>query len=114
MKLLDNLKQFTGTEQYHRITLGKLVVTDGIKYLVDKAQCHWLMDIVESYQHKLKEVPFQIWCLKVNEDDSAVVTCKEDSDQPNLVKQEIGYTDFPLDEIEFYCIDGVILLKTEY
>ena len=114
MDLKTTLGSFIGTTKYYRSGFGTLHLTEGIHYLRETANCYWLIDIVESYQPMLTDVPFQIWTLKVNEDESALVTCKEDSDQPCLVKQEIEYTDFPLDEIEFYCIDGVVLLKSEY
>jgi len=39
---------------------------------------------------------------------------KEDTDSPILAKQEIEYTDFPLDEIKMYCENRVIFLPSEY
>ena len=42
-QLLDNLSQFTGTTQYYRV-LPTFVVTDGVKYLMDEAECYWLAD----------------------------------------------------------------------
>ena len=81
--------------------------------MAKEAECFWLMDIVVSYQPKLKNVPFQIWGIK-KEGDAALVTCKEDSDKEPIVTQKIPYTDFPLEEYEFYCIEGIVLLKGEY
>ena len=109
----SELAHFTGTEQYFRHWL-KFNFTDGVKYLADEANCYWLLDAIGSYQYKLKKVPFQVWILKVNPDNSAVLEMKEDTDQPILVKQEIPYTDFPLTEIKLYYIDGVLLLPSEY
>ena len=108
-----NLDQFTGTSQYYKHFTG-LFYTDGILYLLDKARCHWFVDIIASYQYKLKDVHFQIWKLEVREDSSALVTMKEDTGKPAIVSQAISHTDFPLDEIEVYCIDNVVLLKSEY
>jgi len=110
-----NLDQFTGTESYYKHFTG-LLYTDGIKYLADKAECYWFIDIIASYQkeEKVKRCPFQIWQLKVYKDHTAMVNMREDTHEPNVVFQELDYTDFPLDEIEVYCIDGVILLKSEY
>ena len=109
----EDLSQFTGTEHWYK-HMCRTTYTDGIKYLADEANAYWLLDIVASYQPKHKDKPFQIWKLTVNKDKTAVVTMKEDSNKPVLVEQKIEYTDFPLDEIEFYCIDGVMLLKSEY
>ena len=38
----------------------------------------------------------------------------EDDGEPVRVSQELRFTDFPLKEFEFWCIDGVMLLKSEY
>lgn len=111
--LVRELRSFSGTEQYFRNFTG-LKYTDGIKYLADKTGSHWLIDLVGSYQHKLSEVPFQLWTLKVNKDKTGVITCQEDSNLPVIVEQKLEYTDFPLEEFECYCIDGVLLLKSEY
>ena len=122
--LLSDLSQFSGTEQWHKHMADKsfcLLLTDGMKYLADNGKCYWLMDVVASYQKDLlkKGHRFQLWRIEV-EDQKAVVTCKQDSNEPNLVRQEIEYTDFPLSQYEFYVIhDGgsnppVALLKGEY
>ena len=107
------LSQFIGTLNYYRHFTG-IKFTDGIKFLADKCGCYWLLDVVCSYQHKLKNVKFQIWSIKVNDDKSALVSMSEDTGQRIAVKQELEFTDFPLKEYEFYLIEGVILLKSEY
>ena len=42
------LAQFTGTTQYYRI-LPTFVVTDGVKYLMDHAECYWLAMLPSEY-----------------------------------------------------------------
>ena len=106
----NELRQFTGTEQYYRHYLGGLY-TDGVQYMAGKAGAFWLLDVIFSYRRK---EPFQIWTLKVKADKSALVTMREDTGQPVKVRQEIPYTDFPLAEIKLYLIDGVLLLPSEY
>lgn len=113
MVLEDELAQFTGTSQYYRNFTG-LLYTDGIKYLADRANCYWLIDLVGSYQPRLGNVPFQLWQLKVHDDKSALVTMVEDTGQPVKVRQAIPYTDFPLKDFSFYCVDKVMMLKSEY
>ena len=104
-----DLEQFTGTEQYYKHWLG-INYTDGVKYLADRAGAYWLIDLIVSYRRK---EPFQIWRLE-KKDKGWLATMQEDSDQPVLVRQEIEYSDFPLDKIELWLIDGVLLLKSEY
>lgn len=108
----EALNQFTGTEKYYKYFNLKL--TDGSYFLAQEGQCFWLLDVILSYQLKLSHIHFQIWQLEKNEDDSAVITMKEDSDKPVLVKQRIPWTDFPLEEVELWLIDGVLILPSEY
>ena len=110
--LIEKLEQFTGTEHYYRHWLG-FKYTDGIKYLADEAKCHWLLDAIGSYQPKHKNIPFQLWILKVDK-KKGILTMQEDSGKKFLVTQKIKYTDFPLDKIELYLIEGVLLLTSEY
>ena len=109
----SELNQFSGTENWYRHWLG-ILYTDGVKYLAEKANAYWLIDAVASYQNGLKDVPFQSWTLTVKEDHSAVLQMQEDSDVPAKIEQFIEYSDFPLDHIRLYFIDGVLLLPSEY
>jgi len=124
MKLTQSdLNQFIGTAHYYGHPLfPTLVFTDGIKFLAEKAGAFWLIDIVGSYQPKLKREPFQLWRLE-KADEGAVVTCRQDTNEPDLVRQEIPYTDFPFDDLgdsfEWYVCQNdettfVMLLKSEY
>ncbi len=111
------LQNFTGTQNYYR-NFTSLLYTDGIQHLAERAGAYWLIDLVGSYQPRLRDAPFQLWELKVNTDRSALVTMVEDDGMPNRVSQDIPYTDFPLNDFSFYCCyDGqipVMLLKSEY
>lgn len=120
-----DLDQFIGTSCYYRYLFG-LKLTDGVKYLADNAGggAYWLLDIIASYQtsKKVRGEGFQLWELKLVEkskdphinNQPAVVTMKSDSDRPNIVRQTIMHTDFPLESVKLYLIDGVILLPSEY
>ena len=109
-----DLDQFIGTEHYYKY-LG-IMLTDGVKYLAEVGKAFWLLNIIASYQTgEIKNVPFQVWTLKVDiEKQTGVVTMKEDTDEPNLVTQSLDYTDFPLDEISLWLIDGILILPSEY
>ena len=107
------LAHFIGTQRYYQNFTG-LLYTDGIQYLAEQAGSYWLIDLVGSHQPKLLDARFQLWNLEVKEDKSALITMLEDDGEPVKVRQEIPFTDFPLNEFSFYCIDGVMLLKSEY
>ena len=110
-----DLGQFIGTEHYYKY--WGITFTDGVKYLVEVGGAFWLLDIIVSYQiyRKIKKIPFQVWTLKVDvEKKTGVVTMKEDTGRPCLVTQKMEFTDFPLDEITMWLIDGVLILPSEY
>jgi hypothetical protein len=126
-----------GTQRYHRLTVGGLVCTDGVRYLAEQAGAYWLLNVIQSYQGQqaVRKAPFQVWRLTVDlEAKTGVVLAYEDSDSANgvplvratgsggwprfvpgyLVRQELEYTDFPLPEVKVWVIDGVIMLPCEY
>ena len=110
----EELAQFIGGGDYYRHPLG-IIFTSGVKYLADNTEAYWLIDAIASWQikEKIKNIPFQIWELKVK-DNKAVLTMKEDTDEPVIVKQVIPFTDFPFEEQKLYLIDRVLLLPSEY
>ena len=110
-----DLEQFTGTENYYKHSFSGIMATDGVQYLAYNAKAFWLIDAIASYQtKKIAAVPFQIWELTINEDKTAVLTMKEDSDCPILVKQHIPYTDYPMPKIKLWLVDRVLMLPSEY
>jgi hypothetical protein len=119
------LAHFTGTESYTNLRYPWLkkhfLLTDGTKYLAEKASAFWLMDAIASHQTngQLAAEEFQFWTLDVNEKNEAVLTCT-DGNEKQLVRQEIPFTDFPLHSITLYAVqDGtlgglVVMLTSEY
>ena len=113
--LISVLSQFIGTEKYYRITRIHLL-TDGTKYLAEKAHCFWLMDAIASHLTRKIGDYFCVASLSVN-GTSAVLTL-DDGNGNVYATQRIEYTDFPLNEVKLYCcFDGehwVIMLTSEY
>jgi hypothetical protein len=111
-----SLAQFTGTEKYYRIR-SRHLLTEGTKYLAEKAECFWMMDAVASH---LGEIGTADWFVHVR----VTVNCNratmiyEDGNGHEHARQEIPYTDFPMNTISLYaCWDGehwVIMLPSEY
>jgi hypothetical protein len=124
-ELETGLNQFYGTDAYHSIT-GDVVITDGVKWLCDNAKCYWLVSAIASHQHTAmknkKLADAQFWALNVDQvTNTAVLSCTDGDNDKQLIRQEIPYTDFPLDTISLYCMRGgdngklkVILLPSEY
>ena len=108
----SELKHFTGTERYYENFMGTRY-TDGVKHLADRCNAHWLIDLIASYQLEIGFMKFQIWNVEVYEDNTARVTCQAATNGDEVVEQEIEFTDFPFD-YELWCIDDVIILRSEY
>ena len=111
-----NLRQFTGTERYHRYHSGT-VLTDGALYLAEQARCFWLMDVFASHLTEIStDHGLAVLKLKRVGDGASVVI--DDGDENILAEQMIDFTDFPLEEITlFACWSGgywVIMLTSEY
>jgi hypothetical protein len=110
-----HLAQCTGTEQWYQHFSGPLY-TDGVKQLAELCKAHWLIDAIMSHQQSkaARDNHWQLWTLSVVNSE-AVLTMQQDGGLPALIRQEIPYTDFPLDgETRLYFIDGVLLLPSEY
>ena len=114
-ELKSNLCQFTGTENYYRITQRHLL-TDGTKYLADQAKCYWLMDAIASHLTRSHKDDFAVVTLTVK--NSKALLTLDDGNGQVFARQKISYTDFPLDDIKLYAaFDGmhwVIMLTSEY
>ena len=114
-QLKRDLAGFHGTNEWyqHRCFAPlPVLLTDGVKYLCDHGgqnatTAYWLMDAIASYQGetKVKRQEYQKWKLVVRADEngrqSAVLTCGWDDEKP-IVRQDIEWTNFLLDEITVY------------
>ena len=112
--LKEDLTQFTGTENWYKYL--NIVITDGIQFLAESAQCYWLIDVVASVQYlpKLRNAEFQVWKLEKNESNSKAIVKCDDGNGVKLYSQKIEYTDFSLPEIKLYFCNKVLMLTSEY
>lgn len=110
------LRSFTGTIEYHRHWSG-MRYTDGVKFIVEEAKAHWLLDLIASWQlEALRDAwlrEFQMWELFVLANRTATAVCSRDSEDVAF-RQQIEWTDFPLDYLKVYVEDGVVLLPSEH
>ena len=110
------MAQLTGTGSYYRISRSH-VLTDGTKYLAENGACFWMMDTIAS---NLCEIGTEDWfvVVQVKVTEGRAVMVYEDGNDHEHAKQEIPYTDFPLDSITLYACwnqeNWVIMLPSEY
>ena len=117
----NRLSQVTGTEKYWRAfpENDSFLFTDGVKDMAEICDAFWLITAVFSWQCEeiVRKEPFQVWILYFKDKtkgDDAFLIC-EDGNNKELARQEIEYTDFPLDEgIKLYLDGGILMLPSEY
>lgn len=123
----ENFREFNGSEQLFKNPSTNLNYTEGVREISKSTESYWFLDIIASYQAKLKDESFQVWKLVreytfsvVNDEkfvserkDSFNVICEDGNDRI-LLKQHIHFSDFEFDEYIVWFVDGVALLPSEY
>lgn len=116
-ELICNLRQFTGTEKYTRLTKS-VVLTDGVVYLAENAMCFWLLDLYASHLVSINHNEEEFTCLNLRKVGSSATVVIDDGNGRVLAEQFVEYTDFPLSEMKLYgCWAGefwVLMLPSEY
>ena len=108
------LLNFTGTGNWYRHGLVRRVLfTDGVRFIADRAGAYWLVDEIATAQMLplVAAEEFQLWHLSVS-GTSAVLTCG-DGNGEIIYRKGICFTDFPLPEIKLYFTNNVICLPSE-
>lgn len=114
-ELRKELAFFTGSEKFYKV-YPNLIITDGVKFLAERTEAFWLINLVFSYQTiaKVKKEPFQVYELKVDLNNKSSKMVCTDGNENVLYTQNIPFTTFPLESIKLYYTDGTLLLPSEY
>lgn len=113
-----DLQQFTGDDvRYRHPLIRKVIYTPGVQHLAEAGEAYWLVDAIAfwmtsndylhatAYDARLCDMVF--WTLEVNDDQSAILVGKADSDAKPAFTQAIPYTDFPLTIVNIWAaFDG--------
>lgn len=114
-QIKSDLNYFTGSETFYQY-YPNVIVTEGVQYLIENANCEWLVNLVHSYQiiEEVRKEVFQVFDLKCDlENFTGKVICT-DGNENCLMEQNIPFTDFPLDKIRLYYTNKTLLLPSEY
>ncbi|WP_097045602.1 DUF6876 family protein [Flagellimonas pacifica] len=121
MTINQNLQHFHGSEVLYHIPLIRTHYTEGIHYLAQAADCFWLVTdtsvIARSLMGKSRFITVDFRMHDETERErtgyAASITY---GDGNGLVFETQGYhlTDFPLEKIRLYFINGTLLLPSEY
>lgn len=103
----------------HFLGGGRLVTTEGVHIMAEKAKAHWLVDAIFSHQNNIMRKSamcrdFQIWTLDKSKGQGKdgrryVLRGWADMGTPGIkpiVTQCISFSDFPLDHIKIYVERG--------
>ena len=71
------------------------------------------LNVILSYQSKMRQEDFQVWKLERNENASAKVICSNGNGK-QLISQKIPFTDFKPNEGTVWIENNVILLPSEH
>ena len=116
-QITQTLRQFTGTTKYARYH-SNLLLTDGVVYLAEHVQCFWLLDLFASHLISIHGDQEQFTCLKLIRNGDGALAVIDDGNGKIFARQEIEWTDFPLDSIMLYANWAedywVVMLPSEY
>ena len=115
--ILDELHLFTGTENWYQLnSFSSLKITDGCKYIAETCGAYWLFDLIAAIQTEtnIRPLIFQEIRLQTDLNLSSAVLTVTDGNKNEFYRQNIEFTDFPLESIRFYLRNDVIMLPTEY
>ena len=108
-----DLRQFTGDLMRFRHPLNRSVIyTPGVQYLAEVGGAYWLIDAIASYlsPNFIRKVAaddpriaaMHFWTLTLRDDDTAVLEARADSPCEPFVRQNVEYTDFPLETVSIW------------
>ena len=114
-ELLEGLNQFTGEiVWYQPLLYPHFLYSKGVRYLATKADCFWLLDFIFSNQilPAIAEDTFQVWTIE-KESDQATITVSDGNE--NVIEVfTLSNTFFPLKKYTLWCIQGRLILPSEY
>jgi hypothetical protein len=121
-ELQSALAAFTGSDVLTRHGLTRrILITQGIVFLAEQAQAHWLTDLIVSHQAdpRVRSEPFQVWTLAVDAATrSAVASMTDGNSKRPVTRQEMPWTNIPLPEVTLWLVEEgdawIMLLPSEY
>lgn len=111
------LLRVPGSEHlYRHASNPKILFSEGVKQIADRANAYWLLDEIaemQIYDHQVASEQFQVWKLVVNDDKSADLFCENEYTRV-IYSKEISSANFPGRGITLWLSENTILLPGEY
>ncbi len=112
---LKDLSSFTGTEQYHKISLYPNVnLTDGIVYIMKNGHSWFITDMLAVVRTKeeIRKEDFLSIKLVITEDNTAIAKIT-DGNEKVLYEQEYKWTNGKKN-LNLFFTNNVLMLSQEY
>ena len=125
----SDLRQFTGDDVRYRHAFNRAAIyTEGVQFLAERGGAYWLIDEIAIHlgSSEFREAAardqriglMHFWKLAAHADQSAELTARADSPNEPFIREQIPFTDFPLDEVDVWAANDaenwVLLLSSEY
>lgn len=117
----ENLQHFHGSEVFYHIPLIRTHYTEGIHYLAQAADCFWLVTdasvIARSLMGKSRfiTVDFKMHNEREREEIGyAASITYTDGNGLTFEVQRYHLTDFPLEKLRLFFVNGTLMLPSEY
>ena len=121
---LELTEYCNGVNQFLYNPLFKTIqYSDGVKYFMENAGAgaYWFLTLVATeIKPAIPSDDFYFIELKVNDDNTAIITCQRDKGEPVLYKKELKYTDCPPSKepykfyFDYYPEQQTLILPSEY
>lgn len=120
----NKLMKCCGGDEYYKTLDRRLFFTDGVKQMAESCSAYWLIDLIVSHQPAARKNAMleecQFWRLDVHERGAEAYCCTDSPIELGnaAIRQDIEYTDFPLDSIDLWVRrnsdeDWVLMLPSE-
>lgn len=121
----DELRGYTGTDQWHRHSLTGALFTDGVLALANNYECHWLISdiLVLATSKEYRREEFQVWRLDrvirrengviVEKRNSFFLICEDGNYRRVAEPTYYSISDFPGDVVQLYFENNVLHLPSE-
>ena len=119
-EIKSELLNYYGTEAYHKWSplFANFVLTDGALFVCEECGAFWLADMIASHLSKYKDEGFAVASLQRVKESDAFKFLITDGNDRALVRQDIEFSDFPLDTVVLYVAPQdslwVVLLPSEW
>ena len=112
--IIHEMAHFTGTVNYweHQFFKISINLTDGANYIRTNCGAYWLFDLITQQTYQ-KDKSYVVKLKNIKESEYIFNVLDWQTDEI-IYQQEIPFSDFPLDQIKLYVLNGVCLLPSEY